>query len=197
MALDGPRRMLRSSHEVRIFISSAGDVVRERQMLDDIINHLGRSIANQRGWSQILQLTPVRWEDIHSQKTPGGNNSEFVRHATECQLAIVLFRDKHGSGTHEELLAVERNPHTELSVIRIAPKDPKSEDSKEIDALLASEKDKIYHKRVDDDDLAIYSALWNTVISHVLSYLAVDQTHIEENNSQYLNESVERKGGML
>src|SRR5699024_5318948 len=132
-------------------ISSAGDVNDVRETLDQVIAAVGRIIADQDRWTETLHLAPVRWEDIASEKTPEGSNSGFVRRAIECQLVIVIFRDRVGDGTREELIAVQNHAHTELAVIRIAPTKPKSAGAKAIKELLDHEQERVYYKAVPNE----------------------------------------------
>ena len=83
---------------IKVFIASSDELKPEREKFDTLFNHLN-SIFTARG----IRLEPVKWEFLDSSMGRLHKQEEYNREIKECDICVVMFWQKFGDYTDEEL----------------------------------------------------------------------------------------------
>lgn len=79
---------------INIFISSPGDVARERELLEEIISEISKSVRDTLGY----HLECKRWEDQIPQASlpPKTKQDEIMKEIGKCQMFILILHKRYG-----------------------------------------------------------------------------------------------------
>lgn len=83
---------------IKVFIASSDELKPERDKFDTLFNHLN-SIFTARG----IRLEPVKWEFLDSSMGRLHKQEEYNREIKKCDICVVMFWQKFGDYTDEEL----------------------------------------------------------------------------------------------
>ena len=83
---------------IRVFIASSDELTSEREKFDTLFAHLN-TIFEARG----ISLKPVKWEFLDSSAGPLHKQEEYNRELKTCDICVVVFWQKFGDYTKEEL----------------------------------------------------------------------------------------------
>ena len=83
---------------IKVFIASSDELKPERDKFDTLFNHLN-SIFTARG----VRLEPVKWEFLDSSMGRLHKQEEYNREIKKCDICVVMFWQKFGDYTDEEL----------------------------------------------------------------------------------------------
>ena len=83
---------------IKVFIASSDELKPEREKFDTLFNHLN-SIFTARG----IRLEPVKWEFLDSSMGRLHKQEEYNREIKKCDICVVMFWQKFGDYTDEEL----------------------------------------------------------------------------------------------
>ena len=83
---------------VRVFIASSNELTPEREKFDTLFNHLNE-IYTARG----VNLKSVKWEFLDSSMGREHKQQEYNRELKTCDICVVMFWQKFGDYTKEEL----------------------------------------------------------------------------------------------
>ena len=83
---------------IKVFIASSDELTPERKEFDTLFHHLN-TIFTARG----IRLEPVKWEFLDSSMGRLHKQEEYNREIKDCDICVVMFWQKFGDYTDEEL----------------------------------------------------------------------------------------------
>ena len=101
-----PSKAKMTIHQLHIFLSSPGDVSRERQLALELIDQ----IQSERAYSDILKLQTVAWDKrgagtaMPAHMEPQEAINGKLRKPSQCDICIVIFRARMGTLLSEKYL---------------------------------------------------------------------------------------------
>ncbi len=99
---------------IKVFIASSDELKPERDKFDTLFNHLN-SIFTARG----IRLEPVKWEFLDSSMGRLHKQEEYNREIKECDICVVMFWQKFGDYTDEELRVADGEMRTGRKPVKI------------------------------------------------------------------------------
>lgn len=79
--------------QYKIFVSSPGDVQKERQLVDEIVNRINLTLGD----SLKVNLQVVRWEKMPPETTEESIQEGLNRKIAECNFFLLILNKRYGS----------------------------------------------------------------------------------------------------
>ena len=163
-----------ATDEIKIFVSSGGELLSVRDRLEDLVNLASKVLALSE---TTLRLRVYRWEDMVARRAPedGKTIDLFVESARKSHVTVVLLECQLKEGTRAEMEAVLAETKVQLVVLRFVPDAGCSGADSDIDEFLREHKDDLLYKVTGDKQSDTVWLILFEVIMQVLTDSLIQQ----------------------